>query len=67
MTPAVAALLGRWFWWPEKVRPRPASSMLREYGARPWVRELLEGPEERETEDSEPMADAPVSRSTTVG
>ena len=62
MTPAVAALLGRWFWWPEKVRPRPASSMLREYGARPWVRELLEPPEDREQK-----AAAPVSRSTTVG
>ena len=24
MTPSVAALLGRWFWWPEKVRTRPA-------------------------------------------
>jgi putative drug exporter of the RND superfamily len=27
MTPAIAALLGRWFWWPINViRPRPASS-----------------------------------------
>jgi RND superfamily putative drug exporter len=62
MTPSVAALLGRWFWWPEKVRPRPASSMLREYGARPWVRELLEPPEDREQK-----AAAPVSESTTAG
>jgi RND superfamily putative drug exporter len=23
MTPSVAALLGRWFWWPQIVRPRP--------------------------------------------
>jgi RND superfamily putative drug exporter len=23
MTPAIAALLGRWFWWPQAVRPRP--------------------------------------------
>ena len=23
MTPSVAALLGRWFWWPQAVRPRP--------------------------------------------
>ena len=23
MTPAIAALLGRWFWWPQNVRPRP--------------------------------------------
>jgi putative drug exporter of the RND superfamily len=24
MTPAIAALLGRWFWWPMRVRTRPA-------------------------------------------
>jgi RND superfamily putative drug exporter len=42
MTPSIAALLGRWFWWPQKVRPRPASQMLRPYGTRPAVRELLE-------------------------
>ncbi|MET4427168.1 MMPL family transporter [Mycolicibacterium sp. 624] len=24
MTPAIAALLGRWFWWPQPVRSRPA-------------------------------------------
>ena len=48
MTPALAALLGRWFWWPMKVRPRPASAMLRPYGTRPAVRELL-----HETDDSE--------------
>ena len=41
MTPSIAALLGRWFWWPLKVRPRPASVMLRPYGTRPSVRELL--------------------------
>ena len=28
MTPSIAALLGRWFWWPQRVRPRPASSLL---------------------------------------
>ena len=43
MTPSIAALLGRWFWWPLRVRPRPASQMLRPYGPRPAVRELLEG------------------------
>ena len=26
MTPSIAALLGRWFWWPQVVRARPASS-----------------------------------------
>ena len=34
MTPSIAALLGRWFWWPQKVRPRPASQMLQPYGSR---------------------------------
>jgi hypothetical protein len=28
MTPSIAAMLGRWFWWPLIVRPRPASRML---------------------------------------
>ena len=41
MTPSIAALLGRWFWWPQIVRPRPASSMLRSEGPRPLVRSLL--------------------------
>jgi RND superfamily putative drug exporter len=35
MTPSIAALLGRWFWWPQIVRPRPASQMLRPVGSRP--------------------------------
>jgi putative drug exporter of the RND superfamily len=41
MTPSVARLLGRWFWWPQIVRPRPASTMLRPYGSRNAVRQLL--------------------------
>ena len=41
MTPSVAAILGRWFWWPQRVRPRPASTMLRPLGPRPIVRALL--------------------------
>jgi putative drug exporter of the RND superfamily len=41
MTPSLARLLGRWFWWPLNVRPRPASQMLRPYGPRTAVRELL--------------------------
>jgi RND superfamily putative drug exporter len=41
MTPSVAVLLGRWFWWPLRVRPRPASQMLRPFGPRPLVRALL--------------------------
>ena len=45
MTPSIAALLGRWFWWPQRVRPRPASALLRAIGPRPLVRSLLLGEE----------------------
>jgi putative drug exporter of the RND superfamily len=41
MTPSIAALLGRWFWWPQIVRPRPASALLQPYGSRSLVRSLL--------------------------
>src|SRR5262249_27481424 len=41
MTPSIAALLGRWFWWPQTVRPRPASYMLRSLAPRPVTRSLL--------------------------
>ena len=41
MTPSIAALLGRWFWWPQQVRPRPASALLRSVGSRSLVRSLL--------------------------
>jgi putative drug exporter of the RND superfamily len=44
MTPSIASLLGRWFWWPRQVRPRPASSLLRAEGPRPLVRALLRQP-----------------------
>jgi putative drug exporter of the RND superfamily len=52
MTPSIAALLGRWFWWPQRVRPRPASYMLRPFKPRRLVRSLSLG------ED----ADAPISK-----
>ncbi|MDT5153922.1 MAG: putative drug exporter of the superfamily [Mycobacterium sp.] len=42
MTPSIATLLGRWFWWPQIIRTRPASQMLRPYGPRRAVRDLLE-------------------------
>ena len=29
MTPAIAALMGRWFWWPQNVRARPPSPLRR--------------------------------------
>ncbi|MDT5107803.1 MAG: putative drug exporter of the superfamily, partial [Mycobacterium sp.] len=37
MTPSIAALLGRWFWWPQVVRarPYPASWPKQPVGARP--------------------------------
>ncbi|WP_375483906.1 RND family transporter [uncultured Mycobacterium sp.] len=41
MTPSIAALLGRWFWWPQQIRPRPASALLRPLGPRPLVRSVL--------------------------
>jgi putative drug exporter of the RND superfamily len=41
MMPSVAALMGRWFWWPQQVRTRPASQMLRPYGPRSAVRALM--------------------------
>ena len=51
MTPSIASLLGRWFWWPRIVRPRPASFMLRPLGPRILVRELLL-PREEDADDS---------------
>ncbi|OBB21518.1 hypothetical protein A5761_30305 [Mycolicibacterium setense] len=47
MTPAIAALLGRWFWWPQMVRQRPASALLRDTASRPVVRSLLLPSEEK--------------------
>jgi RND superfamily putative drug exporter len=34
MTPSIAALLGRWFWWPQRVRQRPVPS--------PWPKPTTE-------------------------
>src|SRR5271168_523636 len=48
MTPSIAALLGRWFWWPQQVRPRPASALLRSSGPRPLVRSLPPREEHRD-------------------
>jgi len=33
MTPAIAALLGKWFWWPQRVRRRPVR--------RPWPQQQV--------------------------
>jgi len=58
MTPSIAALLGRWFWWPQRVRPRPASYMLRPFGTRSLVRSLLLG------EDADARAREPAHHTT---
>ena len=64
MTPSIAALLGRWFWWPQIVRPRPASSLLQPVGTRAAVRVLLGQqeatggfPVQEGTEPRQPIAD----------
>ncbi|MBV9722294.1 MAG: RND family transporter [Mycobacterium sp.] len=59
MTPSIAALLGRWFWWPLKVRPRPASYMLRPSGPRPLVRSLLNGEVNGQEAKTAPLPKAP--------
>lgn len=38
MTPSIAALLGKWFWWPQPVRQRPVPQ--------PWPAPIREEPEE---------------------
>src|ERR1700752_1836276 len=43
MMPSIAALLGRWFWWPQRVRPRPASFLLEPLGPRWAARRYLLG------------------------
>jgi RND superfamily putative drug exporter len=43
MTPSIAALLGRWFWWPQRVRqrPRPQSWPTQEIAYEPESEEAL--------------------------
>ncbi|QEN17084.1 RND family transporter [Mycolicibacterium sp. ELW1] len=53
MTPTIAVLLGRWFWWPLRVRPRPASFMLRSEGTRASARAYVLPREDRA--DDEPV------------
>ena len=60
MTPSIAALLGRWFWWPERVRPRPASALLDPLGPRWAARRYLLG--ERPRDDDPNTAPIPMSR-----
>ncbi|GAA4536180.1 RND family transporter [Mycobacterium paraffinicum] len=46
MTPSIAALLGKWFWWPQRVRQRPVPS--------PWPKPG----EEKAAEETESLAPA---------
>jgi putative drug exporter of the RND superfamily len=48
ITPSIMTVMGRWFWWPKRVRVRPASQMLRSVGPRPLVRALLYQPRQPE-------------------
>ena len=66
MMPSVAALMGRWFWWPTRVRTRPASQLLRPFGPRPVVRALLLPPENGGTypNGGSPNGESPDSAST---
>jgi RND superfamily putative drug exporter len=41
LMPSITVLLGRWFWWPQRVRSRPASQLLAPVGSRGLVRTLL--------------------------
>jgi len=52
MTPSIAALLGPWFWWPQRVRPRPASALLEPLGPRWAARRYLLGEKRRDEEDA---------------
>jgi RND superfamily putative drug exporter len=33
MTPSIAALLGTWFWWPQRVKAQPMSARMRRLAA----------------------------------
>jgi len=59
MMPSVAALMGRWFWWPTQVRTRPASQMLRPYGSRAAVRAYMLPKEPEANTDRFAVASAP--------
>ncbi len=62
MMPSVAALMGRWFWWPTQVRTRPASRMLRPYGSRSAVRAFMLPKEEPPARSGESLDSANTDR-----
>lgn len=43
ITPSVAALLGRWFWWPQQVPRRPRGDALRRLRSHGSVRSVVPG------------------------
>jgi RND superfamily putative drug exporter len=59
MTPSIAALLGRWFWWPQRVRPRAASSLLEPVGPRWAARRYMLAAEPRSGDEA---VTAPIPR-----
>jgi putative drug exporter of the RND superfamily len=64
MMPSVAALMGRWFWWPQRVRNRPASEMLQPYGSRSSVRTYMlpkVDPPARGSNGERPTRRAPIA------
>jgi RND superfamily putative drug exporter len=60
MMPSIAALLGRWFWWPQRVRPRPASFLLEPLGPRWAARRYLLG--EGQGSGNEDPVTAPIPK-----
>jgi putative drug exporter of the RND superfamily len=54
MTPSIAALLGRWFWWPQVVRPRPVPS--------PWPTPRAAAVDDDDDEVDVDTAPQPVTR-----
>ncbi|MDG4666796.1 RND family transporter [Mycobacterium sp. 236(2023)] len=64
LTPSIAALLGRWFWWPLIVRPRPAPRLFQASPPRPPVRPTLPSAEVREVplDDRDDAVTVPFAR-----
>ena len=54
MTPSIAAILGPWFWWPLKIRQRPA------YSERMQAIPPKLGGDEPESDDKDTEALAPA-------
>ncbi|MUM16845.1 RND family transporter [Mycobacterium sp. CBMA271] len=53
MTPSIAALLGRWFWWPQRVRQRPPSALPEP------IRASVAAPASTRPDDDQPTTELP--------